>query len=585
MDTGVRKRRLNANDGRNDFKMLLHQPLLLATILLIFALLLLFIIIPILNILKLSFAADGRLDLTTCMKVLRDKGYQRTFWNSMELGAIVAVLSTAIGYAFAFAITRTEMRCKAFFRGMATLPIISPPFIICLSLIFLFGRQGLITHGLLHLNNFDVYGLKSLVLVQVISSFPVAFLTLTGILESIDTSVEDAAYNMGASRWHIFRTITLPLSLPGIASALLLVFIQSLEDFSNPAVIAGSFSTLSVEAYQLITGMYDTAGGAMLSLVLLLPTLCAFLLQRFWLKGKSFVTVTGKPTQKRRQLYERHIIWPLFTFCMLVTLVIVVFYGTVLVGAFVKTWGVDYSFTLDHFAYVWDIGRRALNSTILLAAISAPLGGLLGMVIAYLTVRKRFFGKRVMEISSLLTFAIPGTVLGIAYITTFNTKPMLLTGTATILVAAFVFRNMPVAIESGSATLMQIDRSVEEASAILGADSGQTFFRVTLPLLRQAFFSGLVFAFVRSVTAVSTIIFLVSPQWDLATRKVFGLFENSKYSDAAAYVLIMIAVILVAIGIITVLVSWLLAPRAKRQRQGGTSIFRRHQHELTNERA
>ena len=171
-----------------------------------------------------------------------------------------------------------------------------------------------------------------------------------------------------------------------------------------------------------------------------------------------------------------------------------------------------------------------------------------------------------MEVSSLLTFAIPGTVLGIAYIATFNTKPLLLTGTSIILIAAFVFRNMPVAMESGSSTLMQIDKSVEEASTILGANTRQTFFDVSMPLLRQAFFSGLVFAFVRAVTAVSTIIFLVSPRWDLATRKVFGLFEASKYSDAAAYVLIMIVVILIAIGIINVIVNWLLAPKVKKRR-------------------
>jgi iron(III) transport system permease protein len=240
------------------------------------------------------------------------------FLFSIQLGIIVAVIATAIGYVFAFAITRTEMPGKGFFRAIATLPIISPPFILSLSIIFLFGRQGFISKQLLGILDADVYGLTSLVVVQSISYFPVAYLTLTGILGSIDTSVEDAAYNIGASRWHIFRTVTLPLSLPGIISASLLVFIQSMEDFSNPAVIAGDYSTLSVEAYRIITGMYDINKGALMALVLLLPTVGAFLLQRFWLRKKSFVTVT-QAYAARRKLHEKHIVCRCLHFCAAVS--------------------------------------------------------------------------------------------------------------------------------------------------------------------------------------------------------------------------------------------------------------------------
>lgn len=566
--------------------MLLKQPLLLLVIICIFVLLFLFILLPLFNIFKFSFTTpEGKFSLAAFREIVFSKRYMTTFMGSMQLGVISAVLATIVGYVFAFALTRTEMRWKKFFRAIATLPIISPPFILSLSMIFLFGRQGIITKGLFGITDSDVYGLRSLVIIQVISFFPVAFLTLTGILESIDTSVEDAAYNLGASRWHIFRTVTLPLSAPGIVSALLLVFIQSLEDFSNPAVIAGSFSTLAVEAYRQITGMFDITGGSVMALLLLFPTLCAFLLQKYWLKGKSFVTVSGKPSQERRKLHEPYIVWPLFAFCMIIAVVIIVLYGTVLLGAFVKTWGINYSLTLDHFTYAWSVGKNSLQSSMTLAAIAAPLGGILGMVIAYLLVRKRFLGRKLMEVTSMLTFAIPGTVLGLAYITTFNTPiswladtwfgglyanifgkpPFLLTGTAVILIAAFMFRNLPVAIEAGTATLLQIDRSIEEASTILGANSGVTFRKVILPLLRQAFFSGLVYEFVKAITAVSAIIFLVSPRWDLVTRQIFGLFESSKYSDAAALVLMMIVVILVGIGIINILVNVLLNYRLMKQ--------------------
>jgi iron(III) transport system permease protein len=549
--------------GRNDMAMLYRQPLLLVTILLTFVLLFIFVVLPLFNVVKMGTTNDaGRLTFGNLVSILMSASQRRTFYNSMLLGVIVAVAATLLGYLFAFAITRTEMKGKRFFKAIATLPIVSPPFILSLSLIFLFGRQGLITKGIFGIKDFDVYGIHSLIVVQAISFFPVAYLTLSGILESIDDSVEDAAYSLGATRGHIFRTVTLPLSLPGIISALLLVFIQSMEDFSNPAVIAGNFSTLSVEAYRIITGMYDLHKGSMMAILLLLPTLAAYLLQKYWMRKKSFVTVTGKPTQKRRKLHEKHIVYPLFAACVLVSGFIILLYGTALTGAFVRTWGIDYRLTLDHFRFVFSMGGDALWNSVKLAVYAAPLGGILGMIIAYLTVRVRFTGRRAMEIISLLTFAIPGTVLGIGYVASFNQRPLLLTGTAVILVAAFVFRNIPVAIESGKTTLLQIDKSIDEASSILGAGSGYSFFRITLPLLRSAFFSGLVYSFVRAMTAVSTIIFLVSPRWPLATSKIFSLFEASKYSDAAAYVTLMIVIILVAIGLINMLVGVMLKPRA-----------------------
>jgi iron(III) transport system permease protein len=560
----VVSKKLTYLSGRNDMAMLIRQPLLLAVILLIFVLLFIFVMLPIFNVFRMgSTDANNHFSIRNLTGILASPGQRRTFFNSMLLGLIVAVIATLIGYLFAFAVTRTEIKGKRFFKAIATLPIVSPPFILSLSIIFLFGRQGFITRGLLGIRDFDVYGIHSLIVVQTISFFPVAYLTLCGILESIDDSVEDAAYSLGAARGRIFRTVTLPLSLPGIISAMLLVFIQSMEDFSNPAVIAGDFSTLSVEAYRIITGMYDLHKGSMMAIVLLVPTVAAYLLQKYWMRKKSFVTVTGKPTQKRRKLHEKHIVYPLFAACVCVSAFIILLYGTALTGALVKTWGVNYDFTFSHFAFVFSMGSDALWNSVKLAVYAAPLGGVLGIVIAYLTVRIRFYGKRVMEVVSLLTFAVPGTVLGIGYISSFNQKPFLLTGTAVILVAAFVFRNIPVAIESGSATLLQIDRSIEEASSISGASSGHSFRRITLPLLRNAFFSGLVYAYVRAMTAVSAIIFLVSPRWPLATSKIFSLFEASRYSDAAAYVTIMIVIILVSIGIINFLVKLLLAPRAK----------------------
>ena len=548
----------------NETKMILRQPLLLAAIVLTILLLLLFVVYPLLKVLIFSLTdADGNFSLANLVTILTTSRYLAVFGRTMLLGVIVAVIATFIGYVFAYTITRTNVPCKKFLKTIATLPILSPPFILSLSIIFLFGKQGFITKTLLGITGNNVYGMGSLIVVQVMSFFPIAYLTLSGILSSIDASVEDAACNMGASRWHTFWTVTFPLSLPGIISGCLLVFIQSLEDFSNPATIGGEFSTLSIEVYQIITGSYDMQKGSVLALLLLLPAVAAYLFNKYWVSKKSFVTVTGKPTQARKLIDEPHIKWPLFAFCMVVAAVILLLYGTVIFGSFVKTWGYDYSLTLDQYrkalAYGWD----SLKNSMILGLISAVIGGLLGMIIAYITAKRNYYGKRFIEVSSVLMFAVPGTVLGISYVLAFNTKPLVLTGTALILVIVFTFRNMPVAIESGTTTLLQIDNSIEEASTILGADTGYSFRRITLPMLRNAFFSGIVYSFTKAITAVSAVIFLVSARWNLVTSKIYSLFDQAKYSQAAAFVTMLVVILLVFIGIFNGIINLLLAPRSK----------------------
>lgn len=553
----------------NESKMILRQPLLLISIILTMLLLILFVVYPLVRVLIHSMTdAEGNFSLDNLITILTTSRYLAVFGRTMLLGVVVAFLSTFIGYIFAYTISRVNVPCKGFLKTIATLPILSPPFILSLSIIFLFGKQGFITKELLGITGNNVYGMGSLVVVQTMSFFPIAYMTLSGILSSIDASVEDAACNMGAGRWKTFWTVTFPLSLPGIISGFLLVFIQSLEDFTNPATLGGDFTTLSIEVYQIITGSYDMQKGSVLALLLLLPAVTAFLLNKYWVNKKSFVTVTGKPTQARKLINESHIKWPLFAFCMIIAAVILLFYGTVIFGSFVKTWGYDYTLTLDQYkralAYGWD----SLKTSMYLGFIAAIIGGLFGMIIAYITAKRNYFGKRFIEVTSVLMFAVPGTVLGISYVLGFNAieifgRTFSLSGTALILIIVFTFRNMPVAIESGTTTLLQIDNSIEEASTILGADTGYSFRRITLPLLRNAFFSGLVYSFTKAITAVSAVIFLVSPKWNLVTSKIYTLFEQAKYSQAAAFVTMMVVILLVFIGIFDGAINMLLAPRSK----------------------
>lgn len=561
---GSGKSRAARDKKRNETRMIARQPMLLISIIVTVILLLLFVVYPLVKVFLFGLTDEsGGFSLTNLVSILTTPRYLGIFGRTMLLGLIVAALSTFVGYIFAYTITRVNVPMRGFFKLIATLPILSPPFILSLSIIFLFGKQGLITKSLLGITGNDVYGMKSLILVQTMSFFPIAYLTLSGILQSIDASVEDAACNMGANRWKTFWTVTFPLSLPGIISACLLVFISSLEDFSNPATIGGSFTTLSVEVYQIITGSYDMRKGSVLAILLLLPAMIAYLLNKYWVNKKSFVTVTGKPTQARKMLDEKHIKYPLFVICLIFSLVVVLFYGTVIFGSFVKTWGYDYSLTLSQYTRALAYGMDSLKNSMVLGLISAVAGGLFGMIIAYITAKRNYYGKTFIEVSSVLMFAVPGTVLGISYVLAFNTKPLVLTGTALILIIVFTFRNMPVAIESGTTTLLQIDNSIEEASSILGADTGYSFRKITLPMLRNAFFSGLVYSFVKAITAVSAVIFLVSPRWNLVTSKIYTLFDQAKYSMAAAFVTMMVIILLVFIGIFNTVINILLAPRSK----------------------
>ncbi len=541
---------------RRSGSMVAQEPFVVVTIVAIAICLILFVIYPLYSVLKTSLVqSDGSIGLGVYRGLLAKSYNRRPLVNSIRLGLIVALLGTVIGFIFAYCTTRVDIPLKGFFKVVAMFPMISPPFIMSLATIMLFGNNGLITKQLLGgLVNFRIYGLRGLVLVETLAYFPTGYLVLSGVLQAIDPSIEDAARDLGASWWHVFRTITLPLAIPGIASALLLIFIESLADFGNPIILSGNYEVLAVQAYLRITGLYDLSGGAGLAVILLVPSLIAFFVQKYWVSRKSYVTVTGKPSGQRFCPNEPWVKTAALAICLILTGVILLFYGSAFVGSFMTLWGVNYDFTLANYHHVFQVGGEHIKDTVFLATIATPITGLLAMIIAFLVVRKEFFGRQALELTSMLSFAVPGTVVGIGYILAFNQPPILLTGTASIIIILFVFRNMPTGIQSGIAALQQIDPSIEEASCDLGADSKTTFRRITLPLISPAFFSGLVFSFVRCVTAISAIVFVVSGRWKLITVAVLGSVENADLAQAAAFCMVIIAMVLGAIGIINLLV-------------------------------
>ena len=540
---------------RKELTLLLRQPGLFFTILATLIILVTFCIYPVFRVLLATLVKDGQWDFSIIANTIASRHFLVSVVNSVWLAVVVAVLGSVIGFVFAYAITRTEMRGKKFFHYMAMLPILSPPFVISLAVILLFGRSGVITKNIMGIRDNNVYGFTSLMVVQTLALFPLAYLNMRGVLESLDSSVEDASRSLGASRWRVFRDVTLPLCAPGILSALLIVFAKSISDFGNPQILAGDYNVLSVQAYLQINGMYDLRTGSFMALSILMPTMLAFFIQKYWVARKSYVTVTGKPVGNVHRIHERHIVFPLFLFCAVLTLIILLFYGTVVWVAFVRTWGVDMSLSWRNFVFVFQRGRTAMMDTLLLSVISTPITAIFGMVIAFLLIRKKFWGKRLMSAAAMIPFAVPGIVLGIGYVLAFNERPILLTGTAAIIVAALVFRNLSVGVEAGSNSLRQIDPSIEEASAVLGANNFTTFMKISLPLMRAALYSGLLNAFVRSMTSVSAVIFLVSINWSLLTVSILSEIESSRLGAASAYCVVLMVIVVLSFGVLELLVN------------------------------
>ena len=493
-------------------------------------------------------------------------------WNSLFLAIVVGVVTTVLGLVFALVVTRSGFKYKRGLRALTVLPIITPPFVIGLALILLLGRSGAVTVFFADLFGVQptrwFYGLPGLLIAQTLAFTPIAFLVMIGVVEGVSPSMEEAAQTLRADRWQTFRTVSLPLMRPGLANAFLLGFIESMADFGNPLVLGGNFNVLSTEIFFAIVGaQYDQGQAAVLAMVLLFFTLSAFYAQRVWLGKKSYTTVTGKGDAGVHPLMPKRLSIPVFAIAAIWGVFTIIVYLMIVYGSFVELWGVDNSLTFTHYITAFRVSYNEFGiqwigsawdsfwTTIYIAAAAAPLTAIVGLVTAYLLTRQNFAGKNAFEFGTMLSFAIPGTVIGVSYILAFNVPPIEITGTGIILIVSFIFRNMPVGVRAGIASMSQLDKSLDESSLTLGANSWQTFRKIILPLLRPAILAALVYSFVRAMTAISAVIFLVSAEYDMATSYIIGRVENNDYGLAIAYSTTLIFVMLAAVGLLQILVG------------------------------
>ena len=535
--------------------------------------------VPLVAVLATAFGPDALPRYAEFFTSSVDLGILR---NTLVLGALVGLCGTALGFLFAFVQARLDVPGKKILHVIALMPIVSPPFAVATATVVLYGRRGVISNGIFGLE-YDIYGLDGLVFVLSLSLFPVAYLGLLGMMRALDPALEEAAMNMGASRWQIMRKVILPLLAPGLVAPFMLLFVEAIADLANPLVLGGDYTVLASRAYLAVTGEYDTTSAAVYCVILLVPSLAMYFGQRWWLNRKVRTTVTGRPSGSVHLVtgWSR---WPIYGLALFAAAVIVSLYGTVIVGSMTKVFGVDNTFTLDYLEEViFGVGVEAVLDTLTFAAIATPIAGIIGLVIAWLVVRHLRRTAWLLDLGGTLGVAVPGTVLGIGfvlayrpdrYIGDFVAFPSLVGGSAiaggaVAIVLAYVVRSVPAGQRTAVGALSQLHPYIEQASTDLGASPLQTFRWVTLPLIRPALLTGLSYSFARSMTSVSTIVLLVTPETKIITSQVLSAASTGRYGVAFAYCTVLTAIVLAAFGIIRLIVGGGVALQrtAKSERQ------------------
>lgn len=572
------------NRRANEFIVIFRDPILAVSLILVILFVGITILRPIWAMVNESYSEEGQ---ELFNRYLESPVYRTIFENTVRMGLLVAAVGTALGFLMAYVQVKVDVPFKRFMHIVTLIPVISPPFAVATATILLFGRSGMISKDIFGVR-YDIYGLDGLTLVLALSFFPVAYLNLRGMIQALDPALDEAATNLGAGKWRIFFTVTLPMLLPGLASSFLLLFVESVADLGNPLVLGGNYEVLATRIYVSVIGLYNTTAAAVLSLILLVPSLIVFMVQHYWISRLSVISVTGKPSGNPQQITHPMMRWTLFAVAMAVSLLICLIYLTIVVGSLTRVIGVNNALTLDHFDFVINgYGSEAMTDTTTLSAIATPVAGVLGILVAFLVVRKKFLGRGLLDFATMLGIAVPGTVLGIGYLLVFNTPtemtiPIInktvevlpkitggrgVFGGALAIVLVYVVRGVPAALRSGAAALTQIDPAIEEASTSLGANNFITFIRVTLPLVRPAFLAGLIYAFARSMTSISAIVFLTTPRTRIMTAQILNEVENGRYGNAFAYCVILILIVIAAIGILYVTVG--STSGAERTIEGG----------------
>lgn len=530
-----------------------YFPLVITAIAFLF--LALFFVYPVYRIFSASVldASGAHLTLHNYIKVVSSSFYRSSMWNSLTIGVLATVLTTAVAAPLAFSIARLPIRGKTALMALAVLPLVLPSFISAYALILLFGRAGVVTHALqsFGIQFGSIYGTPGIVLVYVLTLYPFVLLPTLAGLKAVDVSVEEASQNLGASRWRSFWTVTLPIVMPSLLSGALLVFIDTLENFGVPFVLAEDKPILAVEAYKLFVGETDTNPGSagVLGVLLVCSTALVVVIQRRYLGRRRFAT----GARRSPPLIEVGPGWRALatTYCWTLVLLSLVPFFAVIVISFMEFRGpvLHPHFSLANFAELFRRSTRPLENTLFLSTAAAFGAALLGVPIGYVIHRSRTRLAALLDIVATMPFAVAGTILGIGLIISFNSGWLVLTGGWLILVIAYVVRKLPFSVRTSSAILHQIDPSLEEASINLGVPPMMTFIRLTVPLMLGGIVGGMVLTWVSAASELSSTVVLYSGQWQTLTVVMFQALEGTGagLASATASLLIFFTVVPVAL--------------------------------------
>jgi iron(III) transport system permease protein len=506
-----------------------------------------FVFFPIVEVIKQSVLGPEGFTLANYALYFSNPRISRTVLHSLFVSGLSTVITVSLAFLFAYALTRTTIPWKGTLHTLALLPLVAPSLVQALALIFLFGRNGLITARLLGVE-WNIYGWPGIVLSEIFYCFPHALIILYTTLSAVDTRMDEAAQSLGASGWRTFWKVTVPSAKYGLMSASFLVFNLVITDFGNPKIIGGDYNVLATEIYNQVSGQQNFAMGSTISVILMVPAVCAFLLDYYFSRrGYALISGQARPFLKPSRPGVKR---SFGLFCVLVCSMILLVYITIVAASFVKAWGFNYTLSLRHYRFESSGGLPVLWTSLKVSVVAGLVGACLSLLVAYIVEKKRPIGARLLYLLAIIPAAIPGTVLGLAYIFAFNRPWVVIYGTIWILAICNVFHYFTLGVLSGISNFKQIDRSIEEAATSLGAGMVMTFRRVLFPLTRVAFVSSALYFFMTSMVTISAVIFLYAPETKLAAISVLLLDDAGESGEAAAMSALIIAVILAVLAVI-----------------------------------
>jgi iron(III) transport system permease protein len=538
------------------------------------------VVLPLLSLLFGSVRGDDGLSLGHFAEVLSGRLYVGALKNSLTLGAWTSLFATVIGVTLAWAVARTDVPAKPLLQLTATLSYLSPPFLTAIAFTYLFspnaGLINVLMRDVLGLPwlTFNIFSMPGLVLVTVMHTFPFVYLLAASALQSVDASYEEAAQILGAGKLRTALTITGPLVAPAVLSGTLLGFVNAIALFGSQAIIGlpARIVTLPTRIYALFDYPPEYGLASALSLVFVLITVTALYLQRAFLARRSYVTLAGKGSRPQLVRIGRWRFVLLGIGVVIFVVSIVAPFSTLIAVSFSKSWGLDFwkGLTLANYKFIlfdYDVTRRAILNSLMLATVAATVAVLLGAVIGWIDLRTRIPGRRLLDYFALIPLGLPGIVMAVALIQFWLAMPIALYGTLAILLLAYVGRYVPLGVRAANAALRQIDPSLEESAQILGASWLTTMREVTLPLIRPGLFAGWLLVFVPVIQELSASILLFSSSSITLAVAIYNLYDTGYLEPVAALAMVN----MVIIGIAIALANWVGGGRVVARGDAGAA--------------